>query len=58
MNFKEAVADPGWCSAMDAELEALEENGTWELTSLPPGKKAIGSHWIFKTKLKTDGTEE
>nr|GEW84084.1 reverse transcriptase, RNA-dependent DNA polymerase [Tanacetum cinerariifolium] len=58
MNFKEAVVDPGWCSAMDAELKALEENGTCELTSLPPGKKAIGSHWIFKTKLKADGTEE
>ncbi|GJV60551.1 retrovirus-related pol polyprotein from transposon TNT 1-94, partial [Tanacetum coccineum] len=39
-------------------VEALEDNGTWELTSLPPGKKAIGSHWIFKTKLKADGTEE
>nr|GEY95952.1 cysteine-rich RLK (receptor-like protein kinase) 8 [Tanacetum cinerariifolium] len=43
---------------MDAELKALEENGTWEFTSLPPGKKAIGSHWIFKTKHKPDGTEE
>ncbi|GJV02856.1 retrovirus-related pol polyprotein from transposon TNT 1-94 [Tanacetum coccineum] len=27
MNFKKAVADIGWCSAMDAELKALEENG-------------------------------
>ncbi|GKA92745.1 RmlC-like cupins superfamily protein [Tanacetum coccineum] len=25
---------------------------------LPAGKKAISSHWIFKTKLKADGTEE
>ncbi|GJS73677.1 retrovirus-related pol polyprotein from transposon TNT 1-94 [Tanacetum coccineum] len=58
VNFKEAVADPGWCAAMDVELKALEENGTWELTVLLAGKKAIGSHWIFKTKLKADGTEE
>nr|GEX25207.1 cysteine-rich RLK (receptor-like protein kinase) 8 [Tanacetum cinerariifolium] len=58
VNFKEAVADPGWCAAMDVELKALEENDTWELTILPAGKKAIGSHWIFKTKLKADGTEE
>ncbi|GKE77234.1 hypothetical protein Tco_1543354, partial [Tanacetum coccineum] len=42
MNFKEAIANPGFRSAMDAELKALEDNGTWELTSLPPGKKAIG----------------
>ncbi|GKC78432.1 cysteine-rich receptor-like protein kinase 8, partial [Tanacetum coccineum] len=56
INFKEAVVDPGWCAAMDVELKALEENGTWELTTLPLGKKAIGAHWIFKTKLKANGT--
>ncbi|GJW58011.1 retrovirus-related pol polyprotein from transposon TNT 1-94 [Tanacetum coccineum] len=56
VNFKEVVADLGWCTAMDAELKALDENSTWELTSLPAGKKAIDSHWIFKTKLKADGT--
>ncbi|GJX67692.1 retrovirus-related pol polyprotein from transposon TNT 1-94 [Tanacetum coccineum] len=58
MNFKEAIAGPRWCAAIDVELKALEENGTWELTTLPPGKKAIGAHWLFKTKLKADGTEE
>ncbi|GKB57330.1 cysteine-rich receptor-like protein kinase 8 [Tanacetum coccineum] len=52
------LRDPGWCATIDVELKALEENGTWELTALPAGKKAIGSHWIFKTKLKADGTEE
>ncbi|GJW90194.1 cysteine-rich receptor-like protein kinase 8 [Tanacetum coccineum] len=29
--FKEAVKDVGWCEAMNAELRALEENGTWDL---------------------------
>ncbi|GKE03337.1 cysteine-rich receptor-like protein kinase 8, partial [Tanacetum coccineum] len=56
VNFKEAVAELGWCTTMDAELKALEDNGTWKLTSLHAGKKAIGSHWIFKKKLKADGT--
>ncbi|GKC59643.1 cysteine-rich receptor-like protein kinase 8 [Tanacetum coccineum] len=28
---------------MDSKLRALEDNGTWELTELPPGKKAIGN---------------
>nr|GEY32777.1 cysteine-rich RLK (receptor-like protein kinase) 8 [Tanacetum cinerariifolium] len=45
-------------SRIDIVKVSLEENGTWELTVLPAGKKAIGSHWIFKTKLKADGTEE
>ncbi|GJT23280.1 retrovirus-related pol polyprotein from transposon TNT 1-94 [Tanacetum coccineum] len=57
-NFKEAVLDPEWCEAMNAELKALEQNGTWELTTLPQGKKAIGSHWIYKIKLKADGSLE
>nr|GEW72384.1 cysteine-rich RLK (receptor-like protein kinase) 8 [Tanacetum cinerariifolium] len=26
VNFKDAVADPGWCAAIDVELKALEEN--------------------------------
>nr|GEW97978.1 retrovirus-related Pol polyprotein from transposon TNT 1-94 [Tanacetum cinerariifolium] len=58
LNFKQAIADPEWCGVVNAELRALENNGTWELTQLPPEKKAIGSHWIYKTKLKADGTED
>ncbi|GJU74500.1 retrovirus-related pol polyprotein from transposon TNT 1-94 [Tanacetum coccineum] len=56
MNFKEAISNSSWCTAIDADLKALENNGTWELTHLPPDKKFIGLHWIFKTKLKADGT--
>ncbi|GJZ89911.1 retrovirus-related pol polyprotein from transposon TNT 1-94 [Tanacetum coccineum] len=52
------LKDPGWCDVMNAELKALEENGTWELVVLPPNKKAIGSHWIYKTKLKSDSSVE
>ncbi|GJS34173.1 retrovirus-related pol polyprotein from transposon TNT 1-94 [Tanacetum coccineum] len=36
----------------------LELNGTWEITDLPPSKKPIDSHWIYKTKLKADGIED
>ncbi|CAA0820188.1 cysteine-rich RLK (RECEPTOR-like protein kinase) 8 [Striga hermonthica] len=41
---------------MDCEIEALEKNCTWELTTLPAGKKAIGCKWIYKIKRKADGT--
>jgi len=27
---------------MKKEIDALEENQTWEFTSLPPGKHALG----------------
>nr|GEZ34274.1 LTR retrotransposon like protein [Tanacetum cinerariifolium] len=45
-------------NTIDVEFQALEKNDTWELTHLPPGKKAIGSHWIYKTNLKADRTKD
>lgn len=30
-----------WVTTMNEELCALEENNTWEITHLPPGKQAI-----------------
>ncbi|GJZ78479.1 retrovirus-related pol polyprotein from transposon TNT 1-94 [Tanacetum coccineum] len=56
--FKEAIQDSGWCEAMNSELKALEDNDTWEVTDLPPDKRAIGCHWLYKTKLKSDGSME
>ena len=41
---------------MNQELDALELNKTWEVTTLPTGKTAIGCKWIFKTKFYPDGT--
>lgn len=43
---------------MNKELDALEENNTWTIMPLPPGKKSIGSKWVYKVKLKPDGTVE
>ena len=40
--FFEALAHPGWRSAMIEEMDALIDNGTWDLVRLPAGKKAIG----------------
>jgi hypothetical protein len=31
-------------------------NGTWEITNCPSGCKPIGCKWIFKKKLRHDGT--
>lgn len=43
-----------WQKAMRDELEAIEANETWELVKLPHGRRAIGSKWVFKTKVDTE----
>lgn len=40
--YEKAIKISGWKEAMLNELAAIERNKTWELTSLPPGKKIIG----------------
>ncbi|KAJ3489457.1 hypothetical protein NLJ89_g11528 [Agrocybe chaxingu] len=47
-----------WQEATQDEYNALNGNETWEVVDLPPGKKAIGSGWVFKIKFKADGTIE
>ena len=57
-NFTEASNNPLWVDAMQKELKALNDNKTWEIVDLPKGKKAIGSRWVYKVKLKSDGSLE
>nr|GFC32083.1 ribonuclease H-like domain, reverse transcriptase, RNA-dependent DNA polymerase [Tanacetum cinerariifolium] len=54
-NYKKASNDQKWIEAMKDELDFINRNNTWRLTSLPPGHKAIGLKWIFKTKKDADG---
>ena len=35
-----------------------KKNGTWELTDLPKGGKAIGVKWVYKTKFNEKGEVE
>lgn len=43
---------------MQVELSALDQNNTWDLVELPPGKKTIGSKWVYKIKLRSNGSLE
>nr|GFB79911.1 ribonuclease H-like domain, reverse transcriptase, RNA-dependent DNA polymerase [Tanacetum cinerariifolium] len=54
-NYKEASNDQKWIEAMKDELDSINRNNTWRLTSLPPSHKAIGLKWVFKTKKDADG---
>jgi hypothetical protein len=37
-------------------MESILTNGTWEICDLPVRCKPMGCKWIFKKKLKRDGT--
>ena len=52
----EALAHPGWRSVMIEEMDALTDNGTWDLVRLPAGKKAISCRWMFTVKVNPDGS--
>ncbi|CAM8979612.1 unnamed protein product [Rhodiola kirilowii] len=43
---------------MNIEIEALEKNNSWTLTDLPHGKTVVDCKWIFRIKLKSDGSIE
>ena len=43
---------------MDSEIQALQANNTWTEVDLPAGKKAISYKWVYKVKLRADGSVE
>lgn len=56
--YKEAMNSENsihWKQAMDTEIESLQENQTWTLTTLPKDAKTIPSKWIFRVKTNPDG---
>ncbi|KAL2249557.1 UNVERIFIED_CONTAM: Retrovirus-related Pol polyprotein from transposon RE2 [Sesamum indicum] len=57
-SFREAQQKQEWREAMKSEIFALEHNETWDLVKAPLNKKCIGCRWIYKLKLKPDGTIE
>ncbi|XP_075665332.1 uncharacterized protein LOC142634993 [Castanea sativa] len=57
-SFSQAIQFPEWRIAMDKEIEALELNNTWTLTSLLAGKSLIGCKWVYKVKYHSFGSIE
>ena len=47
-----------WKEAIDDEMDSLIQNHTWELVDVPEGARPISCKWIFKKKLRPDGTIE
>ena len=55
-SYAEAQESRAWRSAMQAELDMINKNETWQLVDRPTNRKVIGVRWVFKTKLNPDGS--
>lgn len=56
--FKQAMRSPTraqWIDAVAGELDNMARRGVWTVVELPPNCRAVGTVWVFKTKLKPDG---
>ena len=42
--------------AMEAEMDALQKNKTWELVDLPSVNRPVGYKWVFVVKFKGDSS--
>lgn len=56
--IKEALSKEHWVEAMYEELHALRFNDTWQLVPRRSHMNIAGSRWVYKTKLKADGSVE
>ncbi|KAL8158138.1 hypothetical protein AgCh_002728 [Apium graveolens] len=55
-DIHEALKHLRWKAAVHEEIKALEKNGTWDITELPPEKSAVGCKWLFTVKYLADGS--
>ena len=45
-----------WKETVQSEMDCIMSNETWEIVDRPYGCKPIGCKWVFKKKLRPDGT--
>ena len=57
-NVQEALNVPKWKEAVFEEMRALEKNNTWNVTTLPVGKRTVGCKWVFTVKYNSGGSVE
>lgn len=55
----EAYASPNvddWKATTHREMDSIMASGTWKIVDRPFRCKSVGCKWVFKKKLRVDGT--
>ena len=53
-SYVEAIKHDCWKQAIQNELNALDQTGTWKIVDLPSSMKPIGKRWVYKVKRNAD----
>ncbi|KAE8706377.1 hypothetical protein F3Y22_tig00110393pilonHSYRG00025 [Hibiscus syriacus] len=56
--FEEASQSSEWMTAMKEEIDALQQNQTWDLVLKIKDVKLISCKWVYKIKRRPDGSIE
>ena len=56
--FEEVSQSSEWMTAMKEELDALQQNQTWDLVPKSRDVKPISCKWVYKIKRRPDGSIE
>ncbi|KAE8669333.1 hypothetical protein F3Y22_tig00112249pilonHSYRG00290 [Hibiscus syriacus] len=56
--FEEASKSSEWMTAMKEEIDALQQNQTWDIVPKIKDVKPISCKWVYKIKRRPDGSIE
>jgi hypothetical protein len=57
-SYHDVILHPEWQHAMAEEIAALERTDTWDLVPCPPHVRPITCKWVYKVKIRSDGSLE
>ena len=55
VSVQQALEEVCWRKAMEAEMQSIIQNNTWEASEKPSDHKPIGLKWVFKVKKDPAG---
>jgi hypothetical protein len=55
--YQQVISEPNadlWLSTIEAEMDALRRNLTWDVVDRPSDRQIVDSKWVFKIKRLSD----